>query len=645
MTLNKKLLIITSVILLLLLAIGFFVQCKMLQFEHQQQQRVLLNKSTQFIKVALIPYIEIGDTQGIEGTLDVIFDGKYHQKIEITTFPLDEIFTRTSRLTSSQAPAWFTGLGLFPQLTSQASVMVHSEAFGDFEVGRVELTNNPASAYNELWGEVSKLFILYLTTFIVCVVLFFIIYNLNFRSLIRLRDSAIRCQKSNDGSNIELPKESDLKPIAQTINALSTQLKVYLDGKSKQIEDLYKMAYEDSTSGLGNRDYFISQVKEWIAEDGVGGMMIISIDILDEIYQKDGFMARDQFLKSIGETLQLQLKPYDRHEVARFSDTEFAILIPGVNQQELLNIAENLNGNISNILVNPLSAPRIISTIGAAMRTDQESLPELLSTADQALLKARMDHLEIYIKEDKSQEQLGRFEWKRIIETAINQQQIHFYIQPVFAIDQKTRLHTELFSYIDDGQKTYSAGEFMPAVEQFRLGDKLDQHILEHLIPLLESHPEMNFALNWSRTAITNEKFCAWIIQTLIQNKGLAKRLCFEIQESVLLKASDRIQNTLEELRAHGYMWGIDQFGRHLHATDYLKRLHPDYVKIDHTFTKMLVKDINDTTCLSAICDIAHGAGARAIVTQIESQAVLDSLKGLPIDGYQGYINPPHPLK
>ena len=78
--------------------------------------------------------------------------------------------------------------------------------------------------------------------------------------------------------------------------------------QADEAEKLRERVYVDAVSGLGNRAYFVGQVNAWIAEAGQGGVMLVSVDMLDDIYRDEGFAARDNMVKSIAQALKEQLK-------------------------------------------------------------------------------------------------------------------------------------------------------------------------------------------------------------------------------------------------------------------------------------------------------------------------------------------------
>nr|MBP8127868.1 EAL domain-containing protein [Aeromonadaceae bacterium] len=111
-----------------------------------------------------------------------------------------------------------------------------------------------------------------------------------------------------------------------------------------------------------------------------------------------------------------------------------------------------------------------------------------------------------------------------------------------------------------------------------------------------------------------------------------------------ILHSRSQVENLLGIVRQHGFGWGVDQYGRNFQSLDYLEALTPAYVKVDHGYTGMVLKEEGDQAFLSAVCRAAHNAGIVTIATRVESQEQVQALSKLFVDGYQGFISPPYPL-
>jgi EAL domain-containing protein (putative c-di-GMP-specific phosphodiesterase class I) len=122
--------------------------------------------------------------------------------------------------------------------------------------------------------------------------------------------------------------------------------------------------------------------------------------------------------------------------------------------------------------------------------------------------------------------------------------------------------------------------------------------------------------------------------------------LLFEITESTLARRERASTEFLQRLRAIGCELSIDDFGTGYSSFSYLRHFPVNEIKIDREFVRDLVARPQDRRIVSAIIELAHGLGLRALAEGVEDRATLDVLSGLGIDAVQGWLfakaMPPH---
>ncbi|MFM5687902.1 GGDEF domain-containing protein, partial [Aeromonas caviae] len=182
----------------------------------------------------------------------------------------------------------------------------------------------------------------------------------------------------------------------------------------------------------------------WIAEAGQGGVMLVAVDMLDDIYRDEGFAARDNMVKSIAQALKEQLKGWDGAALARISATEYALLCPTDDLNQLKELAEVINSRIADLVVNPMGEGDALSVIGIAGRDGNDDLSALLTKADNALGKARNERRGAVVMEGGTEQGLmGRLAWRDLVQDAISRQLWRFKAQPACRFDNGARLHAE----------------------------------------------------------------------------------------------------------------------------------------------------------------------------------------------------------
>ena len=199
----------------------------------------------------------------------------------------------------------------------------------------------------------------------------------------------------------------------------------------------------------------------------------------------------------------------------------------------------------------------------------------------------------------------------------------------------------ELFTAIVRDGEEYHAGQFLPAIEQFALGERFDMDILMRIPALLEQNELPALAINLTAGALRSDGFRLWLIDYMNAHQQVSQQITFEIAESILVQYGDEMESLCEAIHRYGFSFGVDQYGRHIQSLDYLARLRPAYVKVDFGYTAQVLQEEADTQFLAAICRVARNLGIHTIAQRIETIEQVERLQEFYIDGYQGYIDPP----
>lgn len=636
MTIYKQILLFFICLFSGLLLIAYVVQFQSTRDYLAEQQRVTVINTANSLGLALTPYLEASDTVGAESVINAAFDGGFYKNIHLNLLASKEQIDKSNAVRVEGVPAWFTNIDLFKD--EQYTTVLTS---GWLQLGELTVVGHPGDAYKQLWQSMSNLLLSYLITFIVVATLFIISLRYLLKPLSLIQQQATEIEKHHFNKVIPLPKTTELKQVVQAINTLTVKLEKQFKEQADSADVLREKIFKDAVSGLGNRAYFMGQVHAWIAEQGTGGIMLIAVDALDDIYKNEGFVARDDMVKQIASIIRSKLKQFDNTALARIAATEYAVLIPSLNREELLDFAQSINLSIADLIVNPLANDNAFSVIGVAIRHQNESLTDLLTIADNALRQARTERLgAVIIDQTVESDTIGRLEWKNIVTDALENDNVTFTAQPVTVIDGTKTIPHELFSAIRYKDKRYSAAQFLPAVEMFKLGYLFDCYVLDKAISMLTKYPDLNLSVNVTFNSLLNDKFFEHLMRFFESNIAYCSRIALEVSENAVIQNKAAILRLNELCSQYQVRWGIDQFGRNFQSLEYLKDLTPDYVKADQGFTLNMSNDENAQSVLSAVCRAAHNAGAVTIATRVENASEVELIKTLFVDAYQGIVVP-----
>jgi diguanylate cyclase (GGDEF)-like protein len=156
------------------------------------------------------------------------------------------------------------------------------------------------------------------------------------------------------------------------------------------------MSDRDPLTGLANRRHLERFLDALWADEAAAGRAVacimLDIDHFKGYNDRYGHLAGDDCLRSVGEIVQAHSRAND-DLAARYGGEEFLVLLPGVDLDTALRIAERIRWSVEEHAIPHHTAPEGIVTVSigvaAARPRDFSSYHELIATADGALYGAK----------------------------------------------------------------------------------------------------------------------------------------------------------------------------------------------------------------------------------------------------------------
>ena len=128
-------------------------------------------------------------------------------------------------------------------------------------------------------------------------------------------------------------------------------------------------------------------------------------------------------------------------------------------------------------------------------------------------------------------------------------------------------------------------------------------------------------------------------ITTIVAEHGIEPgALELEITEGSLMRCTEEVVATLEQLGALGFGLAIDDFGTGYSSLSYLQRLPIDTLKIDRSFVNDITDSGDDPAIVVAIMAMAKGMRLNVIAEGVETQGQREFLRAQGCAQYQGYL-------
>jgi PAS domain S-box-containing protein len=249
-------------------------------------------------------------------------------------------------------------------------------------------------------------------------------------------------------------------------------------------------------------------------------------------------------------------------------------------------------------------------------------------------------------RKERDSERRERLAWKDRIASALAEERMLVFAQPVVSLSTGAHCSSELLVRMrakGDPSEILTPGTFLPPAERFGLIQSIDCWMVRQALSLAgEITPQVNLsAVTMDDAAARHE-----IVKLLAATPEAASRIVFEITETAAAARLESARAFSHDITEIGCRLALDDFGVGFGSFTYLRSLPLSYIKIDLSFVRGLVASADDRRVVQSIIALAREFGLQTIAEGVEDQATLDLLRDLGADFAQGYhLGRPAPLK
>ena len=448
---------------------------------------------------------------------------------------------------------------------------------------------------------------------------------------------------------------SDVARLATMVDQLAPTLR-----KAMLHERIEFEARHDSLTTLPNRGSFERLVDQAIAEldhgapdvdaDGeIGIVIMMDLDRFKEVNDTLGHHAGDELLIEFSRRLRAALHPDD--VLSRLAGDEFAVLcrrsVDGMHQ---------LAGQLVNEARRPFSIDGldivVTMSVGVApMVGSVKDASTMLRRADIAMYAAKNQHTgyELY-RDDIDRRTPARLSMLGDLRNALEQHDLKVHLQPKLDLATGVVVGVEALARWSHPQRGYvSPEDFVHVAEETGLIKQLTDLVLEASIQQLgrlrDHGHHLGLAVNLSTHDLLDELLADRVLRRLDQYGVDPALLTLEITESSLLIDAPRARKTIDRLNEKGIRLSVDDFGTGYSSLSYLRKLPVSELKIDRSFVTNLLIDDQDEVIVKSIIDLGHNLGMQVVAEGVETDEVMNRLRGFGCDVAQGFgICRPIPL-
>lgn len=423
------------------------------------------------------------------------------------------------------------------------------------------------------------------------------------------------------------------------------------------IANLSWQATHDALTGLANRrefEFLLEQVLYPLAHQQVGrhALMFLDLDQFKLVNDTCGHAAGDELLRHICALLQSDLREGDT--LARLGGDEFGILLENCPPAAAEKIAESLRHTVQSLHFLWKGRP-FVTTVSIGLvhiSHTPTTLEASLRAADMACYMAKekgRNRVQVYHADDSELSvRFGEMAWVQRLHMALEENRFCLYSQEIAALN-----HTEggsghieiLLRLHDESGRIILPESFIPAAERYGLITSLDRWVVENVFAIIArclherpGRPMAMCAINLSGITIGDDDFLGFLRDKFASYRIPPEMICFEITETSAIANLASAIRFINELKALGCHFSLDDFCAGMSSFAYLKHLPVDFLKIDGSFVKDMLDDPINRAMVEVINHIGHVMGKRTIAEFVETPQIEQALLEIGVDYAQGYL-------
>jgi len=226
---------------------------------------------------------------------------------------------------------------------------------------------------------------------------------------------------------------------------------------------------------------------------------------------------------------------------------------------------------------------------------------------------------------------------------ALDQDHLCLYGQPIVDLraDGAIAMVEVLVRLREEEARMLPPGEFLPAFEHYKMMAELDRWVVRSALRTLARGVTRSairqLGINVSSQAIEEPGFAAYVATQLKETSLAPASLVFEIDEGDALDRRAACERFAAGIKGIGCEVTLDGFARRSVSFEALRALRVDYVKVDGTVTRNILRSGSAAAKMKAIVRVGEVTGVAVIAECVEEEKVLSALRLLKVGFAQGF--------
>ncbi len=470
-----------------------------------------------------------------------------------------------------------------------------------------------------------------------------------------LREGYWRGEIVNRRKNGELYEEElSITAIKNTQGEITHFISQFLDisDLKKAQADALHQATHDFLTGLPNRKLLLQKLSEEFARAQrhhfYDAFLFIDLDDFKKVNDVYGHAVGDALLSELADRLRANSRKEDY--AARISGDEFCMIVTevGANEHAATQATRQVCKQLLHSLGRPYTVENVTLNVSVSVGiklfpgSETQTIEETINSADTAMYEAKERGKNRYVFFDRDVEWRVRelVQMEGELQNAMAQGDLLFYYQPKVDVASQRIVGAELLvRWNHPTRGLVYPDTFLEALKNISMMPQLSEMALEAACQFLSEHHTAcagSMAINVAASELRTDLFVQRT-QEIIRRYGIDPgRIEIEILENDLIEDFDAVVAKMNELKAFGIQFSIDDFGVGYSSINYLHSLPVDILKIDRNFVVKLHDD-KTRELVKVMIRIAKVFGIKTILEGIDELYQLEFAREQGAEMYQGY--------
>ncbi|MBB6453506.1 EAL domain-containing protein (putative c-di-GMP-specific phosphodiesterase class I) [Salirhabdus euzebyi] len=214
------------------------------------------------------------------------------------------------------------------------------------------------------------------------------------------------------------------------------------------------------------------------------------------------------------------------------------------------------------------------------------------------------------------------------------------HFQPIVQLQDFSIYGYESLLRSSDTNIQINPGELFQVAQQTGLHSLLDQRARETAVKsrVNKIGSGVKSFINFLPSTIYNPKFCLQHTFSIVEKYNVEPEdLVFEVVETEKITDVNFLVDIFNTYKESGMKVALDDVGAGYATLEMLKKLSPDYVKVDRQFISYCDQNVEKQSFLQEVMNIAKGMGIKILGEGIERKEELDYCRSIDMDLAQGY--------